>query len=94
MVKGITKKSLKNKKIVNKNAIEGITGIQLVLDIGLEAYKEYDGFEVGVLSDGTPFFTQRGLGEFVGVANSHIGELSSDLLIIREYSRVKKSAIV
>lgn len=55
MVKGITKKSLKNKKMSDKNAIEGITGIQLVLDIGLEAYKEYDGFEVGVLSDGTPF---------------------------------------
>ena len=78
MPERFTKNTNKNKEITLKNTIEGITGTQLVLDIGLEAYKEYDGFEVGVLSDGTPFFTQRGLGEFVGVANSHIGELSTE----------------
>jgi hypothetical protein len=74
----ITEKISKNKALSLKNAMEGITEKQLMLDLGVEAYKEYEGLEVGVLANGTPFFTQRGLGTFVGVANSHIGELSSE----------------
>jgi hypothetical protein len=32
---------------------------------------------MGVLSDGTPFLTQRGLAAFCGVENAHIGTISS-----------------
>lgn len=36
-----------------------------------------DGFGMGVLSDGTPFLTQRGLSVLCGVENAHIGTISS-----------------
>lgn len=36
-----------------------------------------DPFGMGVLSDGTPFLTQRGLATLCGVENAHIGTISS-----------------
>lgn len=36
-----------------------------------------DPFGMGVLSDGTPFLTQRGLAVICGVENAHIGTISS-----------------
>lgn len=36
-----------------------------------------DPFGMGVLSDGTPFLTQRGLAALCGVENAHIGTISS-----------------
>ena len=35
---------------------------------------------MGVLSDGTPFLTQRGLARLCGVQNAHIGTISTDWL--------------
>ncbi len=34
--------------------------------------------EMGVLDDGTPFLTQRGLARLCGVQNAHIGTISRD----------------
>lgn len=36
-----------------------------------------DAFGMGVLSDGTPFLTQRGLATICGVENAHIGTIST-----------------
>ena len=33
-------------------------------------------FGMGILSDGTPFLTQRGLSVLCGVKNAHIGTIS------------------
>jgi hypothetical protein len=49
---------------------------------GMLALADIDGgrvdpFGMGVLSDGTPFLTQRGLSVLCGVENAHIGTISS-----------------
>lgn len=48
-------------------------------DLGLEDLDgaRLDSFGMGVLSDGTPFLTQRGLAVLCGVENAHIGTISS-----------------
>lgn len=53
-----------------------------ISDQGALALEELDGakmhrFGMGVLSDGTPFLTQRGLSVLCGVENAHIGTISS-----------------
>lgn len=42
------------------------------------SYAEIDGVGMGVLSDGEPFVTQRGLAALCGVQNAHIGTISRD----------------
>lgn len=48
-------------------------------ELGLEDHDgaRVDAFGMGVLSDGTPFLTQRGLSVLCGVENAHIGTISS-----------------
>lgn len=48
-------------------------------ELGLEDIDgaRIDSFGMGVLSDGTPFLTQRGLAVLCGVENAHIGTISS-----------------
>jgi hypothetical protein len=45
---------------------------------------------MGVLSDGTPFLTQRGLASLCGVENAHIGTISSQWNDQIEKPRIKK----
>jgi hypothetical protein len=51
---------------------------QGVLDLQIEKQIEIDGIGMGVLSDGTPFLTGRGLARLCGIDSSRISELSSD----------------
>jgi hypothetical protein len=51
---------------------------QGVLDLQVEKQIEIDGVGMGVLSDGTPFLTGRGLARLCGVDSSRISELSAD----------------
>lgn len=61
------------------------------------ALEELDGakmhpFGMGVLSDGTPFLTQRGLAALCGVENAHVGTISSqwhDLLPKPRISKIR-----
>lgn len=46
------------------------------LDLAIERDAEISDFGMGVLSDGTPFLTQRGLAVLCGVENAHIGTIS------------------
>jgi len=60
--------------------------------LGLE---ELDGarlntFGMGILSDGTPFLTQRGLSVLCGVENAHIGTISSQWLEDYPKPRISK----
>ena len=45
---------------------------------------------MGVLSDGTPFLTQRGLARLCGVENAHIGSLSTGWLDSPQKPRISK----
>lgn len=51
---------------------------QGVLPLTIERERDVGGVGMGVLSDGTPFLTQRGLAKLCGVQNAHIGTISSD----------------
>lgn len=48
-------------------------------ELGLDDFDgaRIDAFGMGVLSDGTPFLTQRGLAVLCGVQNAHIGTISA-----------------
>jgi hypothetical protein len=49
---------------------------ELELHVEREIYR--DGIGMGVLSDGTPFLTQRAIGDLCGLRNKYIGEISSE----------------
>ncbi len=50
---------------------------QGLLDLSDLGGARVDPFGMGVLSDGTPFLTQRGLAALCGVENAHIGTISN-----------------
>ena len=50
---------------------------QGTLDLEIAVETEIEGIGMGVLSDGTPFLSQRGLANLCGVMNAHIGTISS-----------------
>jgi hypothetical protein len=58
-----------------KSVSEEIASRQAVLNLEVEA--EVNGIRMGVLSDGTPYLSQRGLALLCGVQNAHIGTISS-----------------
>src|SRR6202048_579342 len=64
-------------KVPAKPRSKGIDPAQGVLDLGIYPRTEMRGFGMGVLSDGTPFLTQRGLARLCGVRNAHIGTIST-----------------
>jgi hypothetical protein len=51
---------------------------QLVLDIGVEIQRDVNGIEMGVLENGLPFLTQRGLAKITGTARSVIFDITQD----------------
>lgn len=51
---------------------------QPLLPLQIERERDVGGIGMGVLSDGTPFLTQRGLAVLCGVQNAHIGTISAD----------------
>lgn len=60
------------------NALTSATPRQGVLDLGVEVERIVAGVEMGVLENGIPFLTQRGLAEMSGAARSTIQELSQE----------------
>lgn len=51
---------------------------QLALDLGIEIQKDINGVEMGVLDNGMPYLTQRGLAEVTGVARSLIQTITKE----------------
>lgn len=66
----------------NYNMIDGnkpmtpATPLQLTLDLGIEVEKNVNGIEMGVLQNGLPYLTQRGLAQMSGAARSSIQEIT------------------
>jgi hypothetical protein len=54
------------------------TPVQGVLDLQIQKEIEIDGVGMGVLTDGTPFLTGRGLARLCGVDSSRISEIAAD----------------
>src|ERR1044071_4936570 len=51
---------------------------QRVLDLQIQKQIEIDGVGMGVLTDGTPFLTGRGLARLCGIDSSRISEIPAD----------------
>lgn len=54
------------------------TPVQQVLDLQIQKQIEINGVGMGVLTDGTPFLTGRGLARLCGVDSSRISEIAAD----------------
>jgi hypothetical protein len=52
--------------------------VQQVLDLQIQKQIEIDGIGMGVLTDGTPFLTGRGLARLCGVSSGRISEMAAD----------------
>ena len=61
---------------------------QALLPLQIERERDVGGVGMGVLSDGTPFLTQRGLAALCGVQNAHIGTISSDWKLLPPKPRI------
>lgn len=64
------------KRLPPKTGPKEIDPAQGRLDLHIDKQTEIQGIEMGVLSDGTPFLTQRGLARLCGVQNAHIGTMA------------------
>ncbi len=70
--------SNKNRALVPARPQTPATSKQLPLDLGIEVEKVVGGIEMGVLENGIPYLTQRGLADMSGAARSTIQELSQE----------------
>ncbi|WP_247395012.1 MULTISPECIES: hypothetical protein [unclassified Bradyrhizobium] len=66
------------KHLPSKTGPKKINPAQGTLDVYVDKQTEIQGIEMGVLSDGTPFLTQRGLARLCGVQNAHIGTIGAE----------------
>ena len=61
-----------------KSGSEPATPTQGVLDLGIEIQRQVNGIEMGVLDNGIPYLTQRGLAEITGVPRSVIQDITRE----------------
>jgi hypothetical protein len=61
-----------------KSGSEPATPAQGVLDLGVEIQRQVNGIEMGVLENGIPYLTQRGLSEITGVPRSVIQDITRE----------------
>jgi hypothetical protein len=89
-LKEIDIKSNTIKHLPSKTAGKEIDPLQGTLNLTVNCQKEIHGIGMGVLSDGTPFLTQRGLARLCGVENAHIGTISTQWSEYPEKPRITK----
>ena len=78
LVKVATSKINNNKGLNVKSASPVAATKQIALDLGIEVQKDVNGIEMGVLENGIPYLTQRGLAEITGIARFAIQGLTKD----------------
>ena len=76
--KARTPKSNNNMALLPIPGQKARTPCQAFLDIKISRQIEIDGVGMGVLTDGTPFLTGRGLARLCGVDSSRISEITGD----------------
>lgn len=77
MVQQAAPKAIKNNALTAKSAVQQATP-QYALDLGIEVQKDVNGVEMGVLENGIPFLTQRGVAKICGVARSVIQAVTQE----------------
>lgn len=78
------------RRLPPKSGVREIDPSQGVFDLFVECQREVHGIGMGVLRDGTPFLTQRGLARLCGVENAHIGNISSQWRDTAQLPRISK----
>lgn len=71
-------KSNKIKGLLAKTAAAPALPEQLPLDLGIQIEKSVGGIEMGILDNGLPYLTQRGLSSITGAARSTVFELTKE----------------
>lgn len=61
-----------------KNQLQQAASKQMALDLGIEVQKDINGIEMGVLENGMPYLTQRGLAGVTGVARNVIQTITKE----------------
>lgn len=61
-----------------KNAVQVAAPKQVPLDLGIEVQRDVNGIEMGVLANGIPYLTQRGLSAITGIARFAIQGITND----------------
>lgn len=78
IVSPATKKHKGNNVLAVKSGESPATPIQLPLDLGIEVEKVVSGIEMGVLQNGIPYLTQRGLANMCGAARATLFEITQE----------------
>lgn len=87
--KEITEKPRTISRLSGKMPNKEITQNQSSLALSIEKDTDIGGIGMGVLSDGTPYLSQRGLAAICGVMNAHIGTISSQWSEAEPKPRIK-----
>ena len=72
------KKTNKNNDLAVINPLQQAAQKQIPLDLGIEVQKDIGGIEMGVLDNGMPYLTQRGLSVVTGAARSLIQTITKE----------------
>ena len=78
IVSPATQKHKENKDLMAKSGESPATPVQLPLDLGIEVEKVVSGIEMGVLQNGIPYLTQRGLANMCGAARATLFEITQE----------------
>lgn len=68
----------KIKELAQKSALQQAIPKQVPLDLGIEVQRDVNGIEMGVLENGIPYLTQRGLSEVTGIARNVIQTITKE----------------
>lgn len=77
-VQAASLKGNENKDLAVKYPLQAASQKQIPLDLGIEVEKDINGIEMGVLENGIPYLTQRGLSVVSGVARSLIYDITKE----------------
>jgi hypothetical protein len=73
-----------------KASLPSTTPVQLNFDLDIAAEKEIDGVGMGILTDGQPYLTIRGLARMCGVDHTMIVRITADWLQVPLRPREQK----
>lgn len=68
----------KIKELAQKSAPQQAAPKQVPLDLGIEVQRDVNGIEMGVLENGIPYLTQRGLSDVTGIARNVIQTITKE----------------
>ena len=78
LIKVASPLSSKAKGLVSTTGPEVAPSPQLILDLGIQVEKSVDGVEMGVLQNGMPYLTQRGLAQMTGADRKAIYDITQE----------------